>query len=326
MSEELIRAIEADAAAFEAKIGHKPERIKSKVHPCGWLYGWRDTHDAFREFCKSRATPSTIPASEGELPPLPAPSPTHYREVGLSIERMEMFTADQMLDYARAALASTRTASDTRTAAGEAECDAALGRAAPAGQHDASTAMPEQQPSGAVYGIIDPDYGRIYTMVRKLAWEEGYAIGLHGSFTRDLDMIAVPWADQSNHKPEKLVARIIQATGLQEAHGNPGEKPHGRKVWTLLLPEFGDPRFVDLSIMPAAAGPARQGGDTQNNSNSVSSPTAEQAGDAEDAARWRAFRSRDEFDNLDFDRFKDQFREDADRIVDAAIAITKKGE
>ena len=23
---------------------------------------------------------------------------------------------------------------------------------------------------GAVYGIIDPDYGRVYTIVRKLAW------------------------------------------------------------------------------------------------------------------------------------------------------------
>lgn len=113
----------------------------------------------------------------------------------------------------------------------------------------ASTAL-KQHDTGQVYGIIDPDYGRIYTMVRKLAWEEGYAIGLHGSFTRDLDMVAVPWEAGRRCNPEKLVARILQATGLKEAHGNPGIKPHGRKVWTLLLPEFGDPRFVDLSIMP----------------------------------------------------------------------------
>ncbi len=115
--------------------------------------------------------------------------------------------------------------------------------------------MPEEKPTGQVYGIIDPDYGRIYTMVRKLAWEEGYAIGLHGSFTRDLDLIAVPWEAGRNCKPEKLVARILQATGMTEARpgskGNPGGKPFGRLVWTLLLPEFGDPRFVDLSIMPA---------------------------------------------------------------------------
>lgn len=115
--------------------------------------------------------------------------------------------------------------------------------------------LPEEKPTGQVYGIIDPDYGRIYTMVRKLAWEEGYAIGLHGSFTRDLDMIAVPWEGGRRCNPEKLVARILQATGLREASGNPGEKPHGRKVWTLLLPEFGDPRFVDLSIMPLPAAP-----------------------------------------------------------------------
>lgn len=113
--------------------------------------------------------------------------------------------------------------------------------------------LPEVKESGQVYGIIDPDYGRIYTMVRKLAWEEGYAIGLHGSFTRDLDMIAVPWEDGRNCKPEKLIARIVQATGMREAQGKPGEKPHGRKVWTLLMPEFGDPRFVDLSIVATSA-------------------------------------------------------------------------
>ena len=105
---------------------------------------------------------------------------------------------------------------------------------------------------GRVYGIIDPDYGRVYTMVRKLAWEEGYAIGLHGSFTRDLDLIAVPWIDKPC-EPEHLVRRILAATGLTSMHGNPGTKPQGRLVWTLLFPAFGDPRFVDLSVIPPRA-------------------------------------------------------------------------
>jgi hypothetical protein len=43
------------------------------------------------------------------------------------------------------------------------------------------------------------------------------------------------------------------------------------------------------------------------------------AEDAKDAARWRAFRARDEFDDLDFTAFKDEFREDADEVIDAAI-------
>lgn len=44
-----------------------------------------------------------------------------------------------------------------------------------------------------------------------------------------------------------------------------------------------------------------------------------------DAERWQAFRARDDFDSLSFDDFQDQFRKDADRIIDAAIATTKPG-
>ncbi|CPG93873.1 gp43 [Burkholderia pseudomallei] len=47
-------------------------------------------------------------------------------------------------------------------------------------------------------------------------------------------------------------------------------------------------------------------------------------GALDDARRWRAFRDRDSFDNLEYVAFQDQFREDADRIIDAAI--TEKDE
>ena len=106
----------------------------------------------------------------------------------------------------------------------------------------------DAEPTGAPYGIIDPDYGRVYTIARKLAWEEGYAIGLHGSFTRDLDLIAVPWAERAC-EAEHLIRRIVDATGLKLRDGV-AVKPHGRRAWTLLFPTFGDPRFVDLSVMP----------------------------------------------------------------------------
>ena len=111
-----------------------------------------------------------------------------------------------------------------------------------------ATPLLGDSPCSAFYGIIDPDYGRIFTVARKLAWEEGYALAMRGSFTRDLDLLAVPWTDRAC-EPEHLVTRILAShLGLYEAGGNPGLKPHGRKVWTLMLPEFGDPRFVDLSI------------------------------------------------------------------------------
>lgn len=106
-----------------------------------------------------------------------------------------------------------------------------------------------QQPCSVAYGVIDPDYARIYTVIRCLAWQEGYAAMMHGSFTRDLDIVAVPWTDKAC-EPEHLVRRVLASNlNLTEAApGKPGSKPHGRRVWTLMLPEFGDPRFVDLSI------------------------------------------------------------------------------
>lgn len=114
--------------------------------------------------------------------------------------------------------------------------------------------MIEEKVTGQVYGIIDPDYGRWYTIIRKLAWEEGYAIGMHGSFTRDLDLIAVPWAEQKKFRPDTFIARICQAADLRSLKkSDPGDKPHGRTVYTLVPNAFGDPRFIDLSVMAASA-------------------------------------------------------------------------
>lgn len=102
--------------------------------------------------------------------------------------------------------------------------------------------------SGAVFGIIDPDYGRVFTIARVIAWQEGYSISAQGSFTRDLDLLAVPWTETARMDTDILVQRIANAAGLK-IQGEPSDKPHGRKAWTLLFPTFGDPRFVDLSVM-----------------------------------------------------------------------------
>jgi hypothetical protein len=104
----------------------------------------------------------------------------------------------------------------------------------------------------APYGIVDPDYARIFTVARALAWNEGYAIAMQGSFTRDLDLVALPWTDQAR-EPEHLVRRIADACDLRDVSGNPGKKPHGRLAWSLMFKGFGDPRYVDLSIFPRAA-------------------------------------------------------------------------
>lgn len=109
------------------------------------------------------------------------------------------------------------------------------------------------------YGIIDPDYARVFTVARCIAWAEGYAIMMHGSFTRDLDLIAVPWTDEAC-EPEHLARRVEDAAGLKLATAEPGQKPHGRLAWTLLFPGFSDPRFVDLSVLPRVPAPSLSAG------------------------------------------------------------------
>lgn len=114
---------------------------------------------------------------------------------------------------------------------------------------------------GASYGIIDPDYARIFTIARCIAWSEGYALMMHGSFTRDLDLLAVPWSEQATDA-EHLVKRITLALDelsllVKDASGKTAtEKPHGRLAWTLTFKTFGDPRFVDVSVMPRVVAPA----------------------------------------------------------------------
>lgn len=113
--------------------------------------------------------------------------------------------------------------------------------------------MSDDPKSEVPFGVIDPDYARVYTIARLIAWQQGYAIALQGSFTRDLDLVALPWTEAASD-PQHLVDRIEAATGLSNiSKQSPGEKPHGRRVWTLVFPAFGDPRFVDLSVMPRSA-------------------------------------------------------------------------
>lgn len=109
-------------------------------------------------------------------------------------------------------------------------------------EHDTAMGLP--------YGIIDPDYARVFTQARIIAWQYGFALAMHGSFTRDLDLLLVPWAANAcNASAERVVKMIAEAADLR-INGEPGVKPHGRKAWTLVFRGFADPRWVDLSVIP----------------------------------------------------------------------------
>lgn len=127
---------------------------------------------------------------------------------------------------------------------------------------------------------LAPSYLVIYPGLCETAKRHGYALAVHGSLTRDMDLIAVPWtheaapaevlmADlkrhldamdfrelQQRHAPhlteeqlDKLVLREVQSNknGVN-AHGATIH-PHGRLSWNLYM-GFG--AYIDLSVLPRA--------------------------------------------------------------------------
>lgn len=87
----------------------------------------------------------------------------------------------------------------------------------------------------------------IYPELATIANENGYALSLHGSLQRDLDLIAVPWTE-SAISPIDLLNKLCQAFDIETNNSNkePEIKPHGRMAWSIPL-WWG--AYIDLSVM-----------------------------------------------------------------------------
>ncbi len=106
--------------------------------------------------------------------------------------------------------------------------------------------------------------------LREVAKLHGYALGLHGSRRRDIDLIAAPWAEEAS--PPRVLAEAIQAKTEELAghafnvdrqgaanpdyfdNGMPGFKPHGRLCWSF---HVGGGPYLDLSVLPPWPEPYR---------------------------------------------------------------------
>lgn len=110
-----------------------------------------------------------------------------------------------------------------------------------------------------------PTFAWMVPHVTAVARQYGYAIGLHGSMARDLDLIAVPWADEAA-PVETLVEAIRDAVDgiirndpptegnkYHQTTSNPGHKPHGRLAWSIYF--AGHRFYIDLSVMPRITRP-----------------------------------------------------------------------
>lgn len=106
------------------------------------------------------------------------------------------------------------------------------------------------------FGSLVCIYSQILPRIRSAAKELGYAVAIHGTLSRDLDLLAVPWIEEAA-EPIELV-RMIASEVSGFIIGNrtdergyisdqPHEMPHGRMSWNIC---WGGKAFIDLSVMP----------------------------------------------------------------------------
>jgi hypothetical protein len=80
---------------------------------------------------------------------------------------------------------------------------------------------------------------------------QGYAVAVHGSRVRDLDLVAIPWTEETPFSALGIAEIIADAIpGVLHVKGE--KKPHGRIGFTILpRVRWGfDNWYIDLSVMP----------------------------------------------------------------------------
>jgi len=96
-------------------------------------------------------------------------------------------------------------------------------------------------------------------MLEQIARDHGYALAVHGSIHRDMDLIAVPWIDEASDALT-LIKAFKEATKTVTIHEDmdkhypdckPTQKPHGRIAYSLHVTNSGmHGGYLDISVMP----------------------------------------------------------------------------
>lgn len=95
-----------------------------------------------------------------------------------------------------------------------------------------------------------PVYCAHYPELAEIARKHGYAMAVHGSMSRDFDLICIPWVYAPSN-PQAVIDEIV-ITYATTASANPERKPHGRIAYSVCF-GFGE-FFADLSFMPVIHG------------------------------------------------------------------------
>jgi hypothetical protein len=96
----------------------------------------------------------------------------------------------------------------------------------------------------------------ILTPMRRAAKDAGYAITVHGSLNRDIDLVAVPWREHNVWSMDALLDALTGAVRGVTGRCNCERKewtvkPHGRRAKILMAWVGETTANLDLSVMPA---------------------------------------------------------------------------
>jgi hypothetical protein len=113
---------------------------------------------------------------------------------------------------------------------------------------------PAQRITATAYGLA---YASTLPVLQRIAREHGYALAVHGSMATDIDLVACPWTEDATD-PELLAEAIRDAIdGFFTHTPTTGEKPHGRRVWSIVPSAWIGKHnglkwqpWLDLSVMP----------------------------------------------------------------------------
>ncbi len=102
---------------------------------------------------------------------------------------------------------------------------------------------------------VEEYYEALISALRHVAYRCGYALAVHGSLKRDIDLIAAPWRDTAVsadylYKQLKETCRVIIGFAESYSEDKPTEKDCGRLGWAINLTPNRESVYIDISIMP----------------------------------------------------------------------------
>lgn len=94
-------------------------------------------------------------------------------------------------------------------------------------------------------------YAALWDDIRSAAWECGWAVALHGSLARDMDIMAMKWVEDCTDAQtmiDTIIKRCFADNILAERFTKciKNVKPHGRVCYT--IPIWGD-HYLDISLI-----------------------------------------------------------------------------